>query len=134
MQNSFSARFRNWLRWAKSTGRFIQKAGSAEGNYRSPQCWEPEDPRGEPVDLLDAALLDKVYLGLPDRVRKIIKILHFRDRWRPQWQAQKLGVHYLKLEELNREALSIFESKLDSYSEKAYLRVTAKPLIPAWAG
>lgn len=51
---------------------------------------------------LDAFILNRAYLHLrlaaPEQAR-IIKILTFRRHWRPQWQAQHLGIHYLMLGE-----------------------------------
>jgi hypothetical protein len=95
----FERRFSNWVKWCNRKGLHQGRTGSAEGNWRSPQIWHPPEPRPEVLNEPDALLFNSAYWQLGERVRQVIKILVFRPHLRPQWQAQKLGVHYLKLDE-----------------------------------
>ena len=104
MKVDFEWRFENWLRWCRLGGLRGRRCGSAEGGYRSPQVWWPEGARGEGVDVVDAVEMNRSYWGLPVRVRRVVQVLWFRGWWRPQWQAQKLGVHWTKLGELGHWA------------------------------
>lgn len=134
MGDEFYPRFQGWVRWCRSIGRYHSKTGSIEGYYRSPQIWDIVEPKGESVDLLDAFLLNKVYSLLPERPRRIIKILHFRTHWKPQWQAQKLGCHYLNLNELNNYALIAFSHKLDDVENKVDTSRHGFPVRPLLGG
>jgi hypothetical protein len=111
----FEERFENWLRWCQLKGLYHAKAGSAEGHYRSPQTWEPQNPKPAwliTMDIPDAALLNRAYSQLGDRTRNIIKVLWFRAHWRPQWQAQKIGCHFKELGEIGNRAKKMFENRL----------------------
>lgn len=46
-------RCENWAAWYRKEGRWIKTARSLEGQWRSPQCWEPLPPGT--VRLTDAA-------------------------------------------------------------------------------
>lgn len=105
LDERFMERLRNWLRWCKQKGFRRSQAGSIEGLYRSGQVWEPEEPHGEPVDVVDAAEVDRAYVALDDRSRRVIKILYFRDHWKPAWQAQKLNCRAADLDALRVAAL-----------------------------
>lgn len=116
MNMTFEARFENWRHWCLMNGRFQAKAGSAEGNYRSPQVWDDTNPK--PVwliemDIPDAVEVNRAYCELSGWDRRVIKVLWFRPHWRPQWQGQKLGVHYTKLEAVGLESLSAMREMLD---------------------
>lgn len=121
---TFDERFRNWLRWCKQKGFRRSQAGSVEGLYRSGQVWEPEEPTGEPVDVVDAQEVDRAYVALDERSRRIIKILYFREHWKPQWQAQKLGCLVDDLEAVRASALNAVKAKL-------YPAATVNPVLCA---
>jgi hypothetical protein len=100
--DAFSARFANWARWCVQKGLYRGRAGSVEGAYRSPQHWDPPEPRPPTIDVLDAILVNRAYVRLAvlaPKQAQIIKVLVFRPHFRPQWQAQKLGIHYTELDE-----------------------------------
>jgi hypothetical protein len=108
----FAQRFENWRRWCVRKGLYQGRTGSAEGAYRSPQIWDPPGPRPMPINDPDAILLNRAFWQLGGKVRLTIKILVFRSHWRPQWQAQKLGVHYLKLDQELVKAKRMMENRL----------------------
>lgn len=95
----FERLFKTWVRWCKSTGRYQNRSGSAEGRWNSPQIWEPLEPRAEPIDLPGAFIVNRAYCRLVWKARLVIKVLWFRDHWRPQWQAQKIGCRVADLPE-----------------------------------
>ena len=97
-------------------GKFQAKAGSAEGNYHSPQVWDDRNPRPQwliELDVPDAVEVNRAYIQLGERTRRVIKILWFRTHWRPQWQAQKLGCHHTELGELGHKARLMLRNRLD---------------------
>jgi hypothetical protein len=112
----FPARFENWRRWADQKGLYQGRAGSAEGAYRSPQIWDPPGPRPPMIDVVDAIVVNRAYIQLrliAERQARVIQILVFRGKhWRPQWQAQKLGIHHTKLEEALSHAKQMLENQL----------------------
>lgn len=104
---SFDERFDNWRRWCETRGVQYGRVGSLEGNYRSPQCWEPPNPRPPMIDVPDAILINRAYTWLSihaPREAKTIKVMTFMHHWRERWKAQKLGIHYTKLDEAYKTA------------------------------
>jgi hypothetical protein len=136
MTISFERRFENWVRWCRSSGLFLGKAGSAEGEYRSGQVWEERLPSGPEVDVVDAVFLNAVFMELEARVRRIVKILYFRSHWRPQWQAQKIGCRADDLIEKRAWALGVFErALLAAEAKKGYVSRNGPPFFrPSGAG
>lgn len=111
----FHQRFDNWRRWCLQKGLHQGRTGSIEGFYRSPQCWDPPEPRPPAIDLPDAIMVNRAYMYLAQLAPKqanIIKILTFRPHWRPQWQAQKLGIHYTRLDEALDAAKIMLKNQL----------------------
>jgi hypothetical protein len=112
----FPARFENWRRWADQRGLYQGHAGSIEGRYRSPQHWDPPDPRPPSINLPDAILVNRAYMHLAQiapKPARVIQILVFKGKnWRPQWQAQKLGIHHTGLEEALTRAKQMLENQL----------------------
>lgn len=106
-------RLTNWKRWCLARGLHQGQANSLEGAYRCP-CRPDDTPTGwddwlvtppqiirEPLDRPDAVLVNRGYTMLAlftARQARIIKIMTFRSHWRPQWMAQKIGIHYLELD------------------------------------
>ena len=130
--DDFPERFENWRRWCIAKGLHQGHAMSIEGRYRSPQHWDPPNPKPPEIDLLDAVLVNRAYTMLAqiaESQAKIIKILTFREYWRPQWQAQKLGIHYLRLDEAYRWAKIAFQNQL-AFIEKGnyYLAASRKQI------
>jgi hypothetical protein len=98
---SFDRRFENWRRWCIQKGLHRGRAGSVEGAYRSPQHWDPPEPRPAEIDVLDAILVNRAYTRLAllsPRSAKVIQVVVFMPYLRPQRQAQILGTHYLRLD------------------------------------
>lgn len=113
----FETRFRNWLRWCKEGHpEPHEQCGSAEGNWKSPQIWEPDPLERnlvDPIDIWDALEVQRAFYGLPEVNRRTIKLIHFRPKWRRSWIAQKLGCHQSQLE----ERLSISKKMLSNRLE-----------------
>jgi len=133
MTEEFSQRFQNWVRWCSVRGVYQGHAFSIEGLYRSPQHWHPEDPRPPEIDRPDAVMVNRAYTRLAiltPRQARIIKFLTFRAYLRPQWQAQKLGIHYLELDEAYYRAKLMLEHQLARVEGLVYKGVTAHP-VPA---
>lgn len=111
----FSQRFENWRRWCVQKGLYQGRAGSIEGAYRSPQHWDPPEPRPPSIDVVDALEVNRAYTRLaqiaPSQAN-IIKVVVFRQHWRPQWQAQKLGIHHTLLEEALARAKKMLGNQL----------------------
>lgn len=111
----FATRFSNWVRWCNQKGLYQGRCGSIEGAYRSPQHWDPPEPRPQPIDELDAVLVNRAFTHLAQlspRNANVIKIVVFRPYWRPQWQAQKLGIHWQKLGEALAQAKKMLGNQL----------------------
>lgn len=131
----FQERFENWVRWCCSKGLYQGHAFSIEGQYRSPQHWWPEGPRPPSIDTVDAVLLNRAYNRLSmlaPKQGRIIKLLTFKSYLRPQWQAQKLGIHYLDLEKALYRAKLMMRNQLDFLEKGVYKEVgTMAPAIYA---
>lgn len=100
---AFEARFENWVRWCNQKGLHQGRVGSLEGGYRSPQIWHPPEPRPPSIDLPDAVLVNRAYTKLAiqaEHYARAIQTLVFMPYLRPTRQAQILGTHYLRLNEL----------------------------------
>jgi hypothetical protein len=96
-------------------------AGSVEGRYRSPQHWDPVNPKPDwllMMDENDAVLLNRAYSQLGEYTRRVIKILWFRPHWRPQWQAQKLAVHHTELGDLGYRCKLMMQNRLKYLESK----------------
>ena len=114
-ERDFETRFANWRRWCDQRGRKQERAGSAEGAWRSPQCWEPPNPRPPEIDLLDALDVNKAYIRLwmlAPSWANVIKVIVFKPYLRPQRQAQLLGTHYLKLDQMLAKAKTMLRNQL----------------------
>jgi len=66
--SGFVARLENWARCYKDRGSHRGHCRSLEHNYKSPQCWHPEEPK-IPVDEIDASLVERTFAHLPWWVR-----------------------------------------------------------------
>ena len=91
----FEQRFDNWVRWCRSHGGRVGRCFSAEGAYRSPQVWEPQNPRPAEVDLQDALKMQKAWVRFAQSApsfARVIDVLVFSPHWEPAWQARKLGM------------------------------------------
>ena len=51
-----------------------------------------------PVDALDAEFLNAVYLKLSEKIRRCLKLYHFRRKLKMEWVARKIGVRVDKIE------------------------------------
>ena len=103
------------MAWCRMRGVYQERAGSAEGFYRSPQHWEPQNPKPDWLVSLnepDAVMVNRAYSQLGVRARQIIKVLWFRSHWRVQWQAQKLGCHHTELRDLGHTAKTMLRNRL----------------------
>ena len=128
---AFNPRFKNWVRWANQTGYHQARVASAEGAYRSPQCWDEKEPPLPQCNILDAWLLNSAYLYSPSKVRRTIKILVFRPHWRAEWQAQKLGVHHTELSEALFQAKKAMSFTLDMLEQPANLEADYRLRVTA---
>jgi hypothetical protein len=136
MTEQFLLRFENWRRWASTRGLYRGHVFSIEGRYASPQHWYPEPPAPAAIDVPDAVLVNRAYTYLAiiaPRQARVIKILTFRAYLRPQWQAQKLGIHYLELEEAHYRAKRALANQLDFVEKQAYKQTVARRLLMAHA-
>lgn len=92
-------------------------AGSIEGRYRSPQHWEPVNPKPDWLVLLnepDAVLVNKAYSQLGDWAQRVIKTLWFAPvcYWRPQRQAQRIGCHWRELGDMGYRAKLMLKNRV----------------------
>ena len=122
--SDFPSRFKNWLRWCSDhAGEPHSPCGSAEGRWHSPQIWEPDVPGRNmlnPVDVVDAVLVNRAYVALRDYDRRVLKYVYFRQHWRPSWMAQKLGCHYTQIYSKLLDAKARMRTILDTIDEKEY--------------
>ena len=119
--DDFAPRFENWRSWCRMRGLHQAHAGSIEGRYRSPQHWDPVNPKPDWLILLNepyAVLVNRAYSQLGDYYRRVIKVLWFKTHWRPQWQAQKLCCHHTELGDLGYRAKLMLKNRL-RYVESA---------------
>jgi hypothetical protein len=134
MTEHFQQRFANWVRWCIAKGLPQGHALSLEGQYRSPQHWWPEGPRPPSIDLVDAVMVNRAYsrlMFLAPKQARVIKLLTFKPYLRPQWQAQKLGIHYLDLGEAYYQAKLMLRNQLDFLEKKVYKEEVVGKLIMA---
>jgi len=113
--DNWEQRWENWTRWCKQKGLHQGRTGSVEGAYRSPQHWDPPEPRPKVIDVLDAIQVNRGYTQLAliaPKTAKVIQILVFHPYLRPQRQAQMLGTHYLKLDALLNRAKVMLRNQL----------------------
>lgn len=130
-KRAFNERFSNWLHWCQLKGIYHGKAGSAEGHYRSPQVWEPQNPKPAwliTLDENDAVLVNRAYSQLGDRTRRVIKVLWIKTGWKPQWQAQAIGCHWKELEDVGFRAKRMLENRL-AFIEKNLLQSQESSVI-----
>lgn len=129
----FEGRFRNWVRWCLEGHPEPHEAcGSAEGNWKSPQVWEPDPPgrnQIDPVDIWDALVVQRAFYGLPELHRRTIKFLHFKVHWRRSWIAQKLGCHHTDLDERLRIAKRMLNNRIDMLDSKAHIARNSEHLL-----
>lgn len=113
-------RFANWIEWCRRREPEYAKAGSAEGNYRSPQIWEPPGPRPVELNLPDATLLNHVFWQLGRPTRRVLKTLLFWPGrfWSLKKQCQYLGVRELELPQAFYKAERMLENRLRFVEEK----------------
>lgn len=111
----FESRWLNWIRWCNQKGLYQGRTGSLEGAYRSPQIWHPPEPRPPTIDVPDAILVNKAYTRLaklsPTNAQ-VIKTLVFMPWLKPTRQAQILGTHYMRLDELLHRAKTMLKNQL----------------------
>lgn len=81
-------RIENWRRWAIATGSPYGQANSLEGDYRSPQHWHPEGPRGPNVWLADALLLEDAWKTVRPLESRAIILWHHIYRL-PEWRIRR---------------------------------------------
>lgn len=132
MTEEFFYRYRNWVRWCLTKGQRQGHVFSLEGNYRSPQNWYPEPPRPAAIDVPDAVLFNRAFTRLAElspRHARVIKILTFRAYLRPEWQAQKLGIHHLELADAHyRAQCALFNQVSFLQKSRYHLPRYLKPL------
>lgn len=115
LDTEFEARFKNWIFWCRMRGLHQGHAGSVEGRYRSPQHWDPINPKPDwllMMDENDAVMVNRAYSQLGEYFRRVIKVLWFRPHWRAQWQAQKLSCHHSDLGDLGYRAKTMLKNRL----------------------
>ena len=129
----FDARFKNWVRWCKARGMHKGRVGSAEGGFRSPRVGELE-PRPPAIDVVDAQVVNKAFAEIPGNYRRVIKVIYFREHWRPQWMAQKLGCHMTELPKLGYDARMVLKGRIDFIESRTHNSVRSTPFSRPLAG
>lgn len=100
LDTEFELRLRNWCLWCRMReGEHYGHAGSIEGRYRSPQHWDPVNPKPEWLLTLnenDAVLVNRAYIYLPEKQRLVI-VGMLIERVRQPELARKVGCHHTEL-------------------------------------
>lgn len=82
----------NWGRCQRDRARWSHCA-SIEHRWRSPQCWDPMEPKPD-NDLLDAILVEKAWVRLMSpRQKQLLRLLYVK-RWQPlqiMWRIKERG-------------------------------------------
>lgn len=82
----------NWGRCQRDRARWSHCA-SIEHRWRSPQCWDPQEPKPD-NDLLDAILVEKAWVKLMNpRLKQLLRLLYVK-RWQPMqimWRIKERG-------------------------------------------
>lgn len=123
---SFDERFDNWRRWCLSDGAIYGRVASLEGNYRSPQCWEPPNPRPPSVDVPDAIEINRAYTWLAinaPREAKVIRIMTFCGHWREKRRAQILGINSANLADAYRTSRIMLRNVSEHLERKRITKV-----------
>lgn len=81
-------RIENWRRWVLATGSPYGQANSLEGDYRSPQHWHPEGPRGPEVWRADAELLEAAWRTVRPLESRSVLLWHHIYRL-PEWTIRR---------------------------------------------
>lgn len=71
----------NWGRCQRDRARWSHCA-SIEHRWRSPQCWDPSEPKPD-TDLLDAILVEKAWVRMMNPRAKQFLRLFYVKRWKP---------------------------------------------------
>ena len=124
----FAQRFDNWRRWCIGRGFHQGHCASLEGDYSGPQGkghstgwgdWEvspppPSDPRVV-IDIPDAIEVNRAYTRLATLAptyARAIQVLVFQSYIKPTRQAQILGTHYTRLDDLLYRAKKMLRNQL----------------------
>lgn len=136
----FEIRFENWLRWCREgSGEPMERCGSAEGGWDSPQVWDAPEPNMRllmPVNVPDAVLVNRAYVKMAGEWRRVLKIVYFRPHWRDQWKAQKIGCRVSEIADRALKARLMLRNLL-AFSEKRVenpaIRETVRPPVAAFS-
>jgi len=82
----------NWGRCQRDRARWSHCA-SIEHRWRSPQCWDPSEPKPD-NDLLDAFLVEKAWVRMMNPKSKQVLRLMYVKRWQPMqimWRVKERG-------------------------------------------
>lgn len=103
------ARLINWAEWSKDRPR-RGRCLSLEGGYRSPQHWEPEQPRIV-YDTLDALDVFKAVMGTPERTRWILALWYIHKA--PEgYIRRKLGIHRTRMVDALNDSRRMVDNRL----------------------
>lgn len=85
--------FRNWARWVRDRSFRKQHCFSIEGRYRSPQHWNPPEPKPAEVDWQLALKVEKIVVRLP---RKYLTLLvgHYVKLSNPMSTCRKIAIRF----------------------------------------
>lgn len=83
IENRLDNRLDNWARWCRHNPERAH-CMSLEHRYTPPQCWESEQPKID-VDVLDAAIVEKAVIQLPEKFRLALKY-GLVTPWIPFWE------------------------------------------------
>lgn len=92
-EDDLEAIFRNWARWVRDRGYRKQHCYSIEGRYRSPQHWNPPEPRPPEVDIFQALKVEKIVIRLPNKY-KVLLVGHFVKLSNPMSICRKIAIRF----------------------------------------
>lgn len=83
----------NWARWVRDRGYRKQHCYSIEGRYRSPQHWNPPEPRPPDTDLWEAVKVEKIIIRLP-RKYMVLLVGHYVKKSNPMATCRKIAIRF----------------------------------------
>lgn len=116
----------NWSRWCRQHQR-PGHCASIEHQYRSPQCWNEQEPRPEPIDIFDGQAMEWTVRKLQPLYRDILRLRYVK---RYNWQALQRKYRSANVQELVTFAEIALKSALEAQAQANNVHADNSPTLP----
>ena len=111
-------RLENWAAWCRANPH-KSHCFSIEHRYTPPPCWDSQQPRRE-IDILDAAVIEKLVIRLPDQAKAALKYGVVLP-WVPFWeQVRRIACKGHTYKETIKRAKTMLKNVLDKLESNVY--------------